>query len=198
MLSLCDGWEFTEVWSEDFAAGEGEAAVVRLPHTVAEIPQHYADHNAYQMVCGYRRRLELGEEYAGKRLFLRFDGAAHIATVYVNGRELVHHRTGYTGFRVEITDAVTLGGENLLCVKLDTTENPEVPPFGFVIDYLTYGGLYREVWLDAKEKSYIEDLFVTTPDLHTLKIRPTLVGAEKCIVLVELMKGEHLLVKKAF
>jgi len=198
MLSLCDGWEFTEVWSEDFAAGEGEAAVVRLPHTVAEIPQHYADHNAYQMVCGYRRRLELGEEYAGKRLFLRFDGAAHIATVYVNGRELVHHRTGYTGFRVEITDAVILDGANLLCVKLDTTENPEVPPFGFVIDYLTYGGLYREVWLDVKEKSYIEDLFVTTPDLHTLKIRPTLVGAEKCILLVELMKGEHLLVKKAF
>ena len=198
MLSLCNGWEFTESWSDDFAVGEGTGIPVRLPHTVREIHQHYADHNAYQMVCGYRRKLELGQELEGKHIFLQFDGAAHIATVYVNGKELAHHRTGYTGFRVEITEAVNLGKENILAVKLDTTENSEVPPFGFVIDYLTYGGLYREVWLDVREKSYIEDLYITTPDLHTLKIKPTLYNAEKCIVLVELMKGERLLIKKAY
>ena len=198
MLSLCNNWEFTPEWSDAFAAGEGTGEPVRLPHTVKEIPQHYADHVSYQMVCGYRRKLELGEERKGKRLFLQFDGAAHIATVYVNGKELAHHRTGYTAFRVDITDAVTLGGENLLCVKLDTTENPSVPPFGFVIDYLTYGGLYREVWLDVREKSYIEDLYITTPTLTTLKIKPTLVNAEGCILLVELMKGERVLVKKAY
>ena len=198
MLSLCNGWEFVEAWFEDFAKGEGAGTSVRLPHTVKELTQHYADHNAYQMVCGYRKKLQLGEELAGKRLFLQFDGAAHIATVYINGKEIAHHRTGYTAFRAEITDAVTLGGENLLAVKLDTTENPEVPPFGFVIDYLTYGGLYREVWLDVRSKSYIEDLYITTPNVNTLKIKPTLVNAEGCIVLVELLKGERQLVKKAF
>ena len=198
MLSLCNQWEFSPEWSEAFAQGKGRYSSVRLPHTVKEVPLHYADHNAYQMVCGYRRKLELGPELDGKRLFLQFDGAAHIATVYVNGTELAQHRTGYTGFRVEITDAVTLGADNLLAVKLDTRENPEVPPFGFVIDYLTYGGLYREVWLDVKEKSHIEDLYVTTPNLTTLKIKPTLCNADGCILLVELMKGEHLLLKKAF
>ena len=137
MQSLCNHWEFTPEWSDAFARGEGNAVPVRLPHTVREIPLHYADHNAYQMICGYRRTLELGKELEGKRLFLQFDGAAHIATVYLNGRQLAHHRTGYTGFRVEITDAVILGEENLLTVKLDTRENPQVPPFGFVIDYLT-------------------------------------------------------------
>ena len=198
MYSLNNHWEFTEHWQDAFAAGEGTGIQVRLPHTVKELPQHYADHNAYQMVCGYRRRLELGMELEGKRLFLQFDGAGHIATVYVNGRELATHRTGYTAFRVEITHAVNLGGENLLAVKLDTTENPEVPPFGFVIDYLTYGGLYREVWLDVREQSYIEDLYITTPDVHILKIKPTLVNGKDGILLVELMKGERLLVKKAF
>jgi len=198
MLSLCNNWEFVPEWFEGFTAGEGAAEQVRLPHTVQEIPQHYADHNAYQMVCGYRKKLELGLDLAKKRLFLQFDGAAHIATVYLNGMELAHHRTGYTGFRVEITEAAVLGGENLLAVKLDTTENPEVPPFGFVIDYLTYGGLYREVWLDIREKNLIEDLYITTPDLHTLKIKPTLQNAEGCILLVELFKGERQLVRKAF
>ena len=198
MLSLCNHWEFATEWSEAFARGEGSAAAVRLPHTVREIPLQYADPNAYQMVCGYRRKLELGTELAGKRLFLQFDGAAHIATVYINGQELAHHRCGYTGFRVDITDAVTLGGGNLLAVKLDTRENPEAPPFGFVIDYLTYGGLYREVWLDVKEKNHIQDLYITTPDLNTLKIKPKLYNAEGCLLLVELSKGERLLVKKAF
>ena len=198
MLSLCNNWEFTTEWSDVFAEGKGICPGVRLPHTVKELPLHYADHHAYQGICGYRRKLELGEDLAGKRLFLQFDGAAHIATVYVNGRELTTHCTGYTAFRVEITDAVTLGGDNLVAVRLDTTENPATPPFGFVIDYLTYGGLYREVWLDIREQSFIEDLYVTTPDLHTLKIKPTLVGGEGGILLVELLEGERLLLKKAY
>ena len=198
MLSLCNGWEFIPCWFEEFALGEGEGTPVRLPHTVKELPQHYADHESYPMVCGYRRKLELGQELAGKRLFLQFDGAAHIATVYINGRAIAQHRSGYTAFRVNITDAVTFLGENLLAVKLDTTENPQVPPFGFVIDYLTYGGLYREAWLDVREKCHIEDLYVTTPALHTLRIKPTLANAEGCILMVELLKGEHRLFRKAF
>jgi len=198
MLSLCNNWEFTANWFDGFETGEGMGTSVRLPHTVQECPQHYTDPNAYQMICGYRRRLDLGQELAGKHIFLQFDGAAHIATVYLNGTEIAHHRSGYTGFRVEITEAAKLGEENILAVKLDTTEKPEVPPFGFVIDYLTYGGLYREVWLETKEKSYIEDLYITTPDLTTLKIRPTLHNGTGCILLVELMKGERNLVRKAF
>ena len=198
MRSLCNGWEFVPAWFDGFAEGEGAGTPVRLPHTVQECPQHYTDHTSYQMLCGYRRRLELGEDLAGKHLFVQFDGAAHIATVYVNGKEVAHHRCGYTAFRAEITGAVTLGGENILAVKLDTTENGEIPPFGFVVDYLTYGGLYREAWLDVKEKCYIEDLYITTPTLTTLRIKPTVHNAQGSILLVELMKGERQLVKKAF
>ena len=197
MLSLCSNWEFVSNWFDGFAAGEGAGEPVRLPHTVRELPLHYADHNSYQMVCGYRRTLTLGPEHLSKQLFLQFDGAAHIATVYINGREAAHHRTGYTGFRVDITDLTHLG-DNIIAVKLDTTENPVVPPFGFVIDYLTYGGLYREVWLDVRNSSYIEDLYITTPTLRTLKIKPTLHNAEGCILLVELYKGERQLVRKAY
>ena len=198
MLSLCNHWEFTPNWYDGFETGEGQGESVRLPHTVQECPQHYTDHKAYQMICGYRRKLELGEDLRGKHLFLQFDGAAHIATVYLNGKELAHHRTGYTGFRVEIAEAAVLGEENILAVKLDTRENGEVPPFGFVIDYLTYGGLYREVWLDIREKSFIEDLYITTPTLTSLRISPTLRDAKGCIVMVELLKGERQLLRKAF
>lgn len=109
MRSLCNEWEFTPEWFDGFALGEGQGDPVRLPHTVAELPLHYADHMAYQGFCGYRRKLNLGQELAGKHIFLQFDGAAHIATVYLNGRELTTHCCGYTGFRVEITDVAVLG-----------------------------------------------------------------------------------------
>lgn len=198
MLSLCNHWEFIPQWFDGFAMGEGEGTPVRLPHTVREVPQHYADHTSYQMVCGYRKKITLGEELAGKRLFLQFDGAAHIATVYMNGRELACHRCGYTAFRVEITGEVTWGGENLLSVKLDTTENPDVPPFGFVIDYLTYGGLYREVWLDVRENSFLEDLYITTPTLTTLNLRATVQNGEGCSLKVELTKGGRVLVQGSY
>ena len=169
--SLCNGWEFTPQWTEEFGRGEGTAQAVRLPHNAAEMPLHYGDSNAYQMVCGYRRPLLLDGTMASKRLFLQFDGAAHIATVYINGRKLATHRCGYTAFRVEITEYVRFEESNLVAVKLDTTENPQIPPFGFVIDYLTYGGLYRETWLDIREKEMVHDVFVTTPDLHTAQVR---------------------------
>ena len=94
MRSLCNHWEFTPNWFAGFEMGEGRGKPVRLPHTVKEIPLHYADHGSYQMVCGYRKKLDLGHELEGKRLFLQFDGAAHIATVYLNGKEVAHHRCG--------------------------------------------------------------------------------------------------------
>ena len=196
MISLCNNWEFTENWSEAFAMGEGSGEAVRLPHTVRPLPLHYADHEDYQMVCGYRRTLTVTEQQLEKRLFLRFDGAAHIATVYVNGEMLATHRCGYTAFRVEITGAVRLG-ENRIAVKLDTTENESVPPFGFVIDYLTYGGLYREVWLDVREKAFLSDLYITTPTTESVRLEITAENGENCRYLVEILteEGETLLKK---
>lgn len=163
--SFCDDWEFTHHWTEAFGKGlpVPKQQAVRLPHTCREVPLHYATPADYEMVCGYRKRFRVPPVQAAPRLFLRFDGAAHQAVVRVNGRVAGQHRGGYTGFTVEITDLVDREGENLLTVQLDTREDPTIPPFGFVIDYLTYGGLYREVWLEATAESRLTDLFVYTP-----------------------------------
>lgn len=161
--SLCNHWEFTEQWSDAFCRGEPVGCrPVRLPHTCRELPLHYADPSDYEMVCGYRRTLTVPD---APRVFLRFDGAAHQAEIYLNGQLAGQHQGGYTGFTIEITDLVHRGTENLLAVRLDTREDPSLPPFGFVIDYLTYGGLYREVWLETSPQSRVSDLFVYTPTL---------------------------------
>ena len=164
MISLCNGWEFDYTWSEEFARFETEAESVRLPHNVKELPLHCSSPSDYETVCGYRRIIDAPADWSGKRVFLQLDGAAHIATVFLNGKELCSHRCGYTAFRTELTGELKIGGRNELAVKLDCTENKAVPPFGFVIDYLTYGGLYRETWLDVRPENHIEDLFVYASD----------------------------------
>lgn len=173
--SFCDGWEFTRHWTEAFGKGlpVPKQQAVRLPHTCREVPLHYASPADYEMVCGYRKQFRVPPVQAAPRLFVRFDGAAHQAVVRVNGKLAGQHRGGYTGFAVEITDLVDREGENLLTVQLDTREDPAIPPFGFVIDYLTYSGLYREVWLEATAESRLTDLFVYTPTLHEAVVQWT-------------------------
>ena len=190
MQSLCNGWEFIPRATEEFLCGRGAGEAIRLPHNVTPLPLHYADHNAYQAICAYRRNLHIPAEYQGKRLFLQFDGAGHIATVFVNGQETMTHRCGYTAFRIEITDLVEYGCDNLISVRLDTTENPEIPPFGFVIDYLTYGGLYREVWLDVRENSHISDIYITTPTLTTARIELTAENPAGCTAYAEFLDAD--------
>ena len=179
MIALNNNWEFTPEWSESFLRWkDGKNEKVRIPHTVKMLPQHYINEKDYQMISGYRRRISVPKKAEGKRVFLQFDGAAHIATVYVNGIELQTHKGGYTAFRVEITNHVVPGEKCDVAVKLDSTENGTIPPFGFVIDYLTYGGIYRPVWLDIQEKDYISDIFVSTPSLNTVNVKTTIDGDE--------------------
>ena len=158
MTSISNDWEFIKDPSEGFFMGEpAEAEIVRLPHTVGEVPLHYADPKDYEGIFGYRRNIEI--RGLSKRYFLQFDGAAHAMELFVNGVKVGEHFCGYTAYRKEITEYVR-EGDNLIAVRLDTTERSDVPPFGYVIDYLCFGGLYREAWLDVKEKSLIEDVFV--------------------------------------
>ena len=195
MLSLNSGWIFTENWSEAFLNGRDHGVrEVRIPHTVKVLPLHYIDHNDYQMISGYRRKVLIPKEAEGKRVFLQFDGAAHIATVYVNGKKLYTHLGGYTAFRVEISDHVKAGEECEVAVRLDSTENGAIPPFGYVIDYLTYGGIYRSVWLDIQEKEHVSDLFVSTPETNTVHVEMKIEGdknVEKTVLIKEL-NGEVL------
>ncbi len=157
-------WQFTEHFTNELLEEKEETGLkqVRLPHTCKETPFHYFDEQEYQMVSGYRKVLYGEENWKNKRIFLTFEGVAHEATVYCNGAVVGTHSCGYTAFSVELTQHLKFGENNLIVVKVDSRENLNIPPFGNVIDYMTYGGIYRDVYLEIREKTYIEDIFVKT------------------------------------
>ena len=160
-IDLNNGWEFAPQFTEAALTDRsaGTFVPVRLPHTCAETPYDYFDESVYQMDCLYRRELTVPEEWAGKCLLLTIGAAGHFARVYLDGEKLAEHRCGYTAFTVDLTGRALPGRTHLLAVRTDSRETLNQPPFGFVIDYMTYGGLYREVWLEVKEPAHIADVF---------------------------------------
>lgn len=211
-----EGWKFAEEYEEAMSRRDYDDSAmtdVRLPHTCKEVPFHYFDEGMYQMLCGYRRLFFVQEQWKGKRLLLTFEGVGHDAQVYVNGQKAGEHHTGYTAFTLDISDYVDYGAENILAVRVDTRESLNTPPFGFVVDYMTFGGIYREVYLEVKEPAYISDVFVRSrfpkgvynateaslistvelqlPDAEEYYLRQTLIDGSREKLLVESRVGEQ-------
>ena len=161
-IYLNNDWLFATEFKEEYISGNIDEAMVeaRIPHTTKELPFNYFSEEEYQMLCTYRRGIFAPSEWSDKRVLLTFDGAAHYAEVFLNGEKIGEHYSGYTAFTLELTGKLKPGEENILVVKLDSRENLNIPPFGNVIDYMTYGGIYRDVYIDVKEKCFISDVFV--------------------------------------
>jgi len=159
---LNNEWLFNEKFEESMIDGsyKGEYEEVRVPHSVVTTPFNYFDESVYQMVSGYSRVFTADDSWKGKKVILTFDAVAHEASVYVNGRLLGTHSCGYTAFSYDISDVIRYGEENRITVRVDSRESLNVPPFGHVIDYMTYGGIYRDVYIDVKNPVYIEDIYV--------------------------------------
>jgi len=157
-----DKWYFTEEYSDELLKSDciSQLTEVRIPHTVKELPYHYFDEKMYQMLSGYVKLLEAPKEWEGKKVILTFEGVGHQSEVFINGKSIKTHNCGYTAFSVDLSEHLMYGSYNLLTVKVDSRESLNVPPFGFVIDYMTYGGIYRDVYLEVFENENIEDIFV--------------------------------------
>ncbi|MCR5640078.1 MAG: glycoside hydrolase family 2 protein [Lachnospiraceae bacterium] len=160
-------WKFSSEFQEAYIHQMMQDGMdVTIPHTVAETPFHYFDESTYQMISCYQRQMVIPAQWKGQTIFLVFEGVGHQADVYVNGEHVKHHCNGYTRFSIDISEVVRYGGENLVTVKVNSREDINQPPFGFVIDYMTYGGIYRDVYLEVKSPVYMWDVFYQ-PSLMT-------------------------------
>src|SRR5579885_928083 len=88
-----------------------------------------------------------------------FQRVVTASTVHINGVNLGEYKGGYTPFSFDLTPHLDFDGDNVLAVDVDSTERPDIPPFGYQIDYLTFGGIYREVWLRIVPPIFIENIF---------------------------------------
>src|ERR1022692_1613337 len=132
---------------------------ITLPHTNAILPWHSFAESAFQYVSAYRRHFRALPNWQGKRVFLDFGGAMTASTVTVNGHKFDEYKGGYTPFSFELTPHLKFDADNVIAVELDSTERADIPPFGQDIDYLTFGGIYRDVGLRVVPKTFIDNVY---------------------------------------
>ena len=169
ILSINQDWYYKpSFWEEkDVIQGVDQESYKRvcLPHTNIELPYNYFHDKAFCFISCYKRKLALSPAWKGQRIFLDFEGVMNYAKVYLNGNFVGEHKGGYTAFALEITDFLQFEEENEVTVVVDSTERIDTPPFGGQIDYLTYGGIYREVQLRVVAPVFMEHVFVRSPEL---------------------------------
>ncbi len=166
ILNLNTGWRFspdfkTEYTSPDFK--DTAFKLVDIPHCIATTANGYVNERQFRRVTCYRKMFILPEEMKKRRLMLHFEGVANCAAVFVNGKPVCAHKGGFTPFSCEITSEISeyiKGGDNLITVVVDSTEREDTSPFGGARDMLYYGGLYREVRLEAFDEYIVTDCCV--------------------------------------
>ena len=162
-IYLNNGWKFSECFHEEMVKSgydDREFEEVRIPHTLKETPFNYFDEQIYQMVSVYRKEIDVPSAWENKKVLLTFEAIGHVSEVFINGVSVGTHGCGYTAFTIDLSDRLIYGKKNIIAVKVDSREEQNVPPFGFVIDYMTYGGIYRDVYLEVKNENYLRDVFL--------------------------------------
>ena len=176
---------------------------VVIPHTNIELPWHNFDDKDYEFISTYRRRFRSPKGAEGKRVFVDFEGVMTASTVWINGVLLGDYKGGFTPFSFELTKHLRKDAENVLVVQVDSTERADIPPFGYEIDYMTFGGIYREVNLRVVPATYIDNIFAKPTSVlgggPSLEVSCFLAGEPlgngPLSIEVELSDGDHVISK---
>lgn len=145
---LClDGWRAPKT-----APGSGETwEQITIPHTWNQVDMQTQRNDFYAGAAYYRKSYTPDSTLKNKRLFLRFEGVASTAEVFVNNQLAGSHLGGYSAFTVEISNLVQYGETNEILVKVDNAPRPDVIPVNHRL-FGVYGGIYRPVELLITEK----------------------------------------------
>ena len=168
ILPMNRGWRYSPKFVEaghEVSFDDSSFDRVVVPHTNVRLPWHGFDDKDYEFISLYRRKFRLPAEARGHRVFVDFEGVMTASTVWINGQRLGDYKGGYTPFSFELTPHLNFDGENLLAVDVDSTERSDIPPFGYQIDYMTFGGIYREVALRVVPSTFLENIFAQPKDV---------------------------------
>ncbi len=99
----------------------------------------------------YRRYFKADKSWQGKRVEIEFEGIYRHATIWVNGKKTGYRPNGWVAQRYDISDYLYYDDrENVIAVRVDNSDQP-------ASRYYTGAGIYRNVSLIIRGKTYIEN-----------------------------------------
>ena len=113
----------------------------------------------------YRKTVSIPENWADKRVILKFGAVDWEATVWVNGQIIGTHDNGYLPFEFDITDALTPGEPALIIVRAyDAQDHGEQLAGKQIGWYVRTSGIWQSVYLEPRNETYIAQCHIT-PDI---------------------------------
>jgi hypothetical protein len=133
---------------------------IGLPHSFS-IP-YFMSPDFYVGYGWYRKHFVLPSAYQHKRYFLEFEAVFQQAEIFVNNKKVGEHKGGYTGFSVDITDAIKKG-DNVVAIRVNNLWNPQLAPRAG--EHVFSGGIYRDVYLVVTNPVHVDwyGTFIQTP-----------------------------------
>lgn len=122
----------------------------------------------------YRRTFSMPANWRGRHIRLRFEGVNNAAQVWVNGREVGYHESGFTAFEYDVTPYLRFGEDNLIAVRVSKwtlTHEYDTDDVWFL------GGIWRNVYLYSLPDARIDDYWIRTeldPQYHDAILRARL------------------------
>lgn len=96
----------------------------------------------------YKKTLNIEEKNKGKRYLLYFGGVYENVVLWVNGMKIGSHKYGYSSFKMDITDAVQ-SGDNELLMRVDNSVSP-------ADRWYSGCGIYRDVTLRIVPENHLD------------------------------------------
>ena len=131
--------------------------VVSTPHSVQLMPAEASGCRNYQGIAWYRKHFRLPKECEGRDVTLHFEAIMGKQTIYVNGQKVKEHEGGY--LPITLTLPAIVDDDFVVAIKADNSDDKTYPPGKkqTQLDFAYHGGIYRDVWLIAKNKVAITD-----------------------------------------
>ena len=147
---ISDGWEFVRGRvPRRWLSGRGMVGEdVELPHCWNRTDTFQFGRRSYSGRGAYRRQFDLPATLEGLGTWkLRSDGFYGYGDVWVDGRTIARIDGQYLGFEIDLPPSLS-AGPHVLAVRLDNLWQRRVLPGKRDPDFLLYGGLASNVWLE--------------------------------------------------
>ena len=178
-IGLDEQWKFIRQDVANAAAvnfDDSAWSSVTLPHTWNNLDGQTSGAPYYRGIGWYRRHLQVDAQYAGKSLFLKFDGAATVTEVLVNGTLIGTHKGNFAAFCFDATPFLRVGQDNVIAVKVNNAKDADILPLSG--DFTVFGGLYRDVHLLVLDKLSVTPLDYASSGVYIKQTSVTKDAAE--------------------
>ncbi len=165
-------WKTIPVPSNWEMQGYGTPIYTNVTYPFRNVPPLIRPQDGYTIVNepnavgSYRRTFTVPADWKGREIYLHFDGVYSAAYIWVNGKKVGYTQGPNNDAEFDVTKYIQPGKENLFCVEVYRWSDGSYLEDQ---DMFRMSGIHRDVYLEARKKEHVRDVYITSEIANDLK-----------------------------